>query len=175
MDLCSLADVKKYIRSASSDDDALLGALISAASSAIQSHLSRDFGAAEVSETLSGRGSSTLLVSRGPILSILSLTIDGVPQLLSSYRASGSRIVLSPGLFPRGTANIDVRYLGGRDVPEAVRDACVQLVALRFAERDRIGFKSKSLAGETVAFAVTEFPVSVTTILNAWRAPVVPL
>lgn len=83
--------------------------------------------------------------------------------------------MLSPGLFPRGTANIDVRYLGGRDVPEAVRDACVQLVALRFAERDRIGFKSKSLAGETVAFAVTEFPVSVTTILNAWRAPVVPL
>lgn len=175
LDYATVADVRQYLRSAPAGDDALLTALISAASASIDAYCSRTFGVGEWVEDASGRGTPVIYVERGPILAVLALSINGVGVEASRYRASGPLVQLISGWFPAGLNNVSVRYLGGRDVPAAIRDVCVQLVSLRYAERDRVGYTSKSLAGETVSFALTEFPASVVKTLDAYRAVVVPL
>jgi hypothetical protein len=44
-----------------------------------------------------------------------------------------------------------------------------ELVALRYRERDRIGHRSKSLAGERVTFVTAALPESARAMLAPWQ------
>ncbi|HUN48020.1 MAG TPA: hypothetical protein VMU85_15930, partial [Stellaceae bacterium] len=58
--------------------------------------------------------------------------------------------------------------------PPEVEQACIELVALRYRERERIGHVSKSLAGETVAFSQKDMSDDIRTILSVYRRVAVP-
>lgn len=54
-------------------------------------------------------------------------------------------------------------------LPGDIEQACIELVALRYKERDRIGQISKSLSGETVSFAQKDMSDDIKTALQPYR------
>ena len=52
---------------------------------------------------------------------------------------------------------------------EGTKQTLGGLVVLRWRERDRIGIKSKGLAGETVVFNTSDMPDDVQTVLDTYR------
>ena len=116
-----------------------------------------------------------------PVVGVTALTIDGNPILPSpdgiapGYVFSPSRLALIGGGFRRGLANVLLGYQAGyAAVPPEIEQAVIELAALRYRERDRIGLVSKGLAGETTSFAQKDMPADVATALQRYRK-VVPL
>src|SRR5690348_4773590 len=78
--------------------------------------------------------------------------------------------------FPVGYNTVVVAYTAGyATTPLDVAQACIELVALRYRERTRIGEVSRSLGGaETVAYAQKDMSDAIKTLLQQYRlvAPV---
>lgn len=181
-DLTALGKVKDWLGLESSDDDALLSRMIIALSGYIQSWLNRSLVSQSHEETRDGNGSRKIMLSNYPISAVVSLTIDGVviPQAANSqgagFMVTPNLIILVGGyVFTRGLQNIVVTYTAGFfTVPAEIEQACIEVIAIRYKERDRIGQVSKSIGGETVSFSQKDFPDSVRTILNNYKK-VVPM
>lgn len=172
-DLTTLASVKATIPNlgAVTTYDALLGRLITAASSWICSYLNRDILATTYVQTLDGNGSASLQVGQYPITALAALTVDGLD--MKAYAVFNRRMIrLTYGRFTRGVANVHVTYTAGyATVPPDLEQSCIELVAWRFRERERIGLASKSLqtGGEVESYQTTDVPASVKTNLNNWK------
>lgn len=54
-------------------------------------------------------------------------------------------------------------------IPADVEQACLEMVGLRFREKDRIGQVSKAVGSETVSFSQKDMPEDVKTLLNQYR------
>jgi hypothetical protein len=59
-------------------------------------------------------------------------------------------------------------------LPYEVEQACIELVVLRYQERQRVGQVSKSLAGEVVSFSQKDMPADVATALQPYRRVFAP-
>lgn len=70
--------------------------------------------------------------------------------------------------FAAADAGAAVAITYGAAPPE-VEQACIELVALRFKERDRVGIASKSVANENVTFNQKDMSDSVKTVLQNYR------
>lgn len=175
-DLTSLANVKGYLGITNGSEDSFLSMLIKRESDGILSWLNRSFDSVAYDEYYDGTGGSTLVMSNYPITAVESVTINNysVPELTqgawAGYVNDKTRITLRGFVFTRGTMNVRVQYTAGMgEVPNAVEQACIELVALTFRERDRVGLTSKGLAGEQTNFLTKAWPESVTQILNQYR------
>ncbi len=183
-DLTNLADVKAWLSvpATSVQDDPLLSRLITAASKYIQQWLNRTIASASYTETRDGNGGFRLSFANYPVTAVASLTIDDQPIPQSTavaapgYVFSPTAISLRGGYqFTRDMQNVVVSYTAGfATTPSELAQACIEVISLRYRERDRIGVVSKGLAGETTAFSQKDFPASVMTILNNWKK-VIPL
>ena len=172
-DLTTLANVKAYIPSLGTVTtfDALLGRLITAASAWIKSYLNRDILATTYVETLDGTGTTALMVGQYPITALTSLVVDG-RDVTADAVFSRRMIRLKAGKFYAGVGNVVVNYTAGYAAPPYdLEQACIELVAWRFRERERLGLASKSLqtGGEVESYQTADVPASVKTILNNWR------
>ena len=178
-DLCALADVKAWLGPGmGATDDALLTRLITAASSAMQSWMSRNIPQASYTDTRSGNGRQALTLWNTPIIAVSALTVDGntVPAApapaIKNYGFSfdGDTIYLRGYLFGKGQMNVTIQYTAGYAVvPVDLAQACIELVVYRYRERERIGMASKAMAGETTAYTVADFPKSTVAIMNNYR------
>ena len=66
--------------------------------------------------------------------------------------------------FNRGMANVMVSYTAGfATVPLEIEQACIELIAFRYREAQRVGMSSKGMLGETTSFIVRDVPPSVAT------------
>jgi hypothetical protein len=163
-------------------DDALLSSLISAVSNYIQAWLNRSFAEAQYTEFRDGiPNGDTLVLANYPVISVSSVTISGqiIPPspdyVTSGFWADEGALNLVGYRMNRGRRNVQITYTAGyATVPIEIAQACTELVALRYSERDRIGHQSKSIAGETVSFMVKDFPPDVLTILQNYKK-VVPI
>ncbi len=182
-DLTSLANVKAWFAPplAATADDALLQRLVTAASGFIHTWLDRDLTQQSYSETRDGTGGTRLALANTPVTAVTSLAIDGVaippmPDTVSpGYGFSATQLVLRGFAFTRGVRNIAVTYTAGyAATPPEVEQACIELVALRYRERERIGHVSKSLGGETVAFSQKDMSDDIKTILSLYRRVAAP-
>lgn len=180
-DLTTTAKVKAWAGIKTSDDDALIASLVAAYSAYIQTWLNRQILSAQYTETRSGNGGAQMVFADYPVTAVSMVKVDGREIQRASavgvagYRFTSTKLILAGYAFTKGDANVELAYAAGfADVPDDLEQACNELVALRYKERDRIGHQSKSLAGETVSFIVKDFPDSVRTILNNYRK-VVPL
>lgn len=168
-DLCSLGDVKSYVfRGGSSPintDDDLLQRLITAVSEFLRKEASTVFDVQTHTEIRSGGGGRQrrMHFKFRPCISVTSLYIDGIliPAKSSDpaqYGASGytfteDHITLSGYIFGRGKDNVQIMYQAGfSEVPFDLEQSAIETVGRRYREIDRLGQKSKSLAGEVVAF-----------------------
>lgn len=180
-DLTTVTSLKAYLGITTLDDDSLLASMITAYSTEVISWLNRDIALTTYTEQLSGDGGRVLMLGNYPIQSITSLTIDGIviparPAYgQNGYLFDGDSVVLFGYVFTRDFLNVQITYSAGfTNIPTDLAQAVNEIVALRYRERDRIGNASKTLAGETVAFIVKDFPASAQTILNQYKS-VTPL
>jgi hypothetical protein len=182
-DLTTLDNVKGWLSPplTTTADDALLTGLITAASQFIQTWLNRQLAATAYVETRDGNGGQRLVLANAPVTAVASLTIDGldVPPALDAvtrgYVFSPTMLYLQGWHFTPGFQNVTVSYTAGHEsTPPEIAQACVELVCLRYKERDRIGQVSKTLAGEIVAFTQKDMPADVQTLIDQYRRNFTP-
>lgn len=155
--------------------------LVTAISMWMQSWMSRTIRSLSYSETQDGHGGNRLVLGNAPVTAVTSVVIDGqtIPPSpgfgQAGYVFTSTAIILTGYVFNRGDANVQVNYTGGfAKTPADLEQACLELAALRWKERDRIGHVSKTLNGETVTFLVKDMPDSVRTTLQKYDS-VVPV
>lgn len=178
-DLTSLAQVKTWLGLTDPDqteDDALLSWLISAASAFISTWCGRDFTSQGYIETRDGTGNCRLPFINTPVTAVSSLMIDnrpipiGDPVLMPGYYFTPTMLLLNGFSFTRGYGNVVITYTAGLStIPLNLEQACIELVGLRFREKDRIGLNSKGMAGESTAFQQKDMPPSVATVLEHYK------
>lgn len=174
--LTTLEHVKAWLGVQSVSDDALLTRLIESASALIESYLQRTLAHQPYSETRNGCGKPIMLFGHYPVSAVESVKVNGreiAPSAgfgLPGYHAERESLLLIGSVFDRGLGNVELRYTAGyAEIPPEIAQACIELVALRYKERDRIGHQSKTLAGETVTFFIGDLPASVKTALAPYR------
>lgn len=167
----------------STADDALLMRLIQAESGFIRAWLGRNPSPATYSRTLDGTGNAVLPLPHYPVTDVAAVAVDGAPipaqpvgqPLAYGYAYDDTNLVLTGGVFPKGRRRVTVIWTAGYDpLPAILQQACVELVALRYRERDRVGLVSKAHGGETTSYLQKEMPDSLAAALAPYRR-VVPL
>lgn len=185
-DLCALNEVQAWLGlntpQYTGQDDITIGRLITAASEDIRQETGRIFQKGNYTEIGSGSGGKQVkyLTKQWPINTVSLVQIDqsvippspdGISQgyTFTNYDSAG-HITLVGHAFNRGVDNIKVIYSAGYDpIPGDLEQACVELVAYRFTGRGRIGHKSKSLAGEVVAFVTDHYPDQVQRVIQRYK------
>ena len=180
-DLTTLADVKAWLQTGHNafpvTDDGLLTRLITAASQYIQSWLNRPIVLADYVEVRDGTGGEALQFACFPVVEVQSLTIgaQAIPRAASTeaagYVYSPTQLFVRGYRFNRGVQNVTFSYTAGYpSIPPDIAQACIELVALRYRERTRIGEVSKSLGGaETVTYAQKDLSDAIKTLLQQYR------
>ncbi|HEV2097761.1 MAG TPA: phage head-tail connector protein [Stellaceae bacterium] len=186
-DLTTLADVKAWLQTGQSafppTDDALLTRLITAASQYIQTWLNRPIALCDYIEVRDGTGGQRLQFACFPVSAVLSLTIDGLaippaPEpspstgLTAGYVFSPTQLAVHGYYFTRRAQNVVVTYMAGYPItPPEIAQACIELVALRYRERTRIGEVSRAVGGgETVTYSQKDMSAPIATLLQQYRA-----
>jgi len=178
-DLTTLDNVKAWLGLTDPDqteDDLLLTRLITGVSEFIKMWCRRDFTQQGYIETRDGTGGTRMAFINHPAVAVSSLLIDnrpipiGDPVLMPGYYFTPTLLCLNGFRFTRGYGNVVVTYTAGLEsIPPELEQACIELVGLRFREKDRIGLTSKGMAGESTAFLQKEMPPSVLVVLEGHK------
>lgn len=178
-DLTTLTNVKQYLGLTVATDDALLTRLISALSAFVQTWLGRTIASAAYVDTVDGVGGSKLQFANYPVTAVASVKVDGVavpaapvPAVRgwSGYVFTPTQIALQGYCFTRGYSNVVVNYTAGyATTPLDIEQAVIEVIALRYKQRDQIGYVSKAIGGETVTFNIKDIPASTQTVLINYR------
>lgn len=183
--LCALNDVKVYLGITDGNSDIVLTAIIGNVSAAIESFCNRTFAVQSYVETRNGGCGPKMYLSNGPIVSVASVTVDtyNIPPaanaLAFGFVFDENVLYIRPGGYPgeftKGVQNVVVSYTAGfAATPADVNQACVELVAWKYAKRNRIDKKNEILAAQTVGFDLSDMPASVKSALQPyvrWSAP----
>ncbi len=181
-DLTTLAAVEQFLSLDSENpltsgnaDEPLLSSLISSCSSFFESICGRSFGQAAHTEIRDGKGTRAMFVRNAPIASVSGVVV-GVETIpaggLSApgYVFDAARIALRGYWFHAGMMNVSLSYTGGyATIPLDLAQACIEQVALRYRERAHFDMSSKSQAGETTAFVMSDMKPSTKSVLENYR------
>lgn len=174
--LTTLADVKVWLGINGTADDVLLQRLIDAAGDFIEAWCNRSFAVGAHSDKRNGAGGVCLMLANRPVQSVQAVTVDGVAIPAAANGRGGyvyddMAVQLTGGYrFAPGRLNVEVQYTAGYAViPPDVAQACIEIVALKYKERDRIGVASKGLAGETSTFSLRDMPDAARALLTQYR------
>lgn len=161
MAICSTQSVKDFLKLDDTSRDTQIVTLIPAAQSFIEEYCRRVFEKAEVTEYHHG-GSNRILIKRYPIVSTPAPIVwddwDRDYETDDIVDADDYFVDYDNGIFffdyelGKGYGSIKVKYTGGyTTVPEAVRQACVELVArkIRAGAPGDTGVVSKGMPGGT--------------------------
>lgn len=181
MALTDLATVKEWlgILPSSIDDDTLLERLIDAVSKKITDAIGRAIESTEYDEYYTGYSPRKLALKNYPVTAVDTLTISGedVPawteETGEGYIILGNDTIALNGSYSFRTTefnNVHIVYTAGyAAIPDDLEQACIDLVALRYRSRDRIGQQSKILAGETVRYSVVDLPPEVAEVVARYK------
>lgn len=171
-DLTTLDNVKQYLALAVTTDDAFLTRLIASASAWVRSFLNRDILSQTYTETIDGTGTPRIVVGNYPVTAISSIVISGGDTLTASALSFDQNTITRTdgGEFPFGQSNIVVNYTAGfATTPMDLEEAVIEIVALRYRERARVGTSAINTRGESVTFTVMDVPSNVKTLLRNWK------
>lgn len=179
-DLTTLAAVEAWLGLAPGNaDEALLASLITAASGFVQTWCDRQFASQSYTESWDGKGARRMPFPHSPVSAVASVTIDGqaIPASTDNGVASPGfffapkMLMLSGYRFTQGFGNVQVAYTAGfATIPADVAQAAIDLIALRYREKDRVGKSSESVGGQqTNAFTIRDMPPQVATILAKYQ------
>ena len=175
-DLTSLANVKQWLNINNTNDDALLTRLVTAASQYIQTWLNRQIASQSYTDIKDGNGKTKIFFNQYPVTAVTNLVIDTVTippspdGIQPGYTFDARMLYLIGYATCIAQQNVSVTYTAGyATTPPEIEQACIELCAFRYRERDRIGQSSVSAAGETTAYTITDMPKSVATILSNYK------
>lgn len=180
--LCQLSDVQAYLGDSAASSAAVLGTLIQNASAFIEQFCNRTFAIANYTETRNGNGGNRLFLMNGPIVTVTAVSVDGqtvaaAPSVTANGWVNDDSIVyLRGGCFTRGVQNVTVAYSAGfAATPADVSQACIELVAEKFAKRNRIDKASETLGTQqTQAYIQSDMPARVKTALKPYVRWITP-
>lgn len=177
--LSTLDEVKKYKGFTSSNADEVLTMLIDAASALVEEYLGYSPLQASHNEWFNGKNNAVLLLPNRPVTAIASLTIGTrVVPLSTAFNNPGYSfdeigVYLRSYVFARGLLNINIQYTAGYNgvaaLPAAIKTAVAELVWTKYASREWLGYRSKSLAGETTTYDSSDMSKTVMGYLNLYR------
>lgn len=180
-DLCALSELKSWLPNIGNNDDANLQSLITNGSLEILTYLNRPHILASVigaiNETYDGNDSDRLLPHYFPIISVTSVSVDGVAlaqstlPIASGFLWDSRRVLLRGFSFCRGVQNVQVSYTAGYSaVPLDLKQAAIEAFALAYRQRTHIGEKSSSMGGQvTLAFDMSDVPPRALALFNQYR------
>ena len=192
-DLTTLQDLKDWLSITDSSFDAQFSALISAQSAFIRRYCNSDFIQQSYTEVRDGNGKERILLKNYPVVSVASLTIDGLSIPTRPSATAAGLVVPDPGdnagmimldgyVFTRGFQNVTITYTAGLFTNTAqasasdVGWACRELCAWHWKRRQRPDEVSHSMAGAQVAaFSQKDMPAEVATCLAQYFNPAIPL
>jgi hypothetical protein len=178
-------------------DDALLTRLITAASQYIQTWLNRQIALQDWIEVRDGIGNALgpgdvrYQFAAFPVTTVSLVVVDGltIPPLPVSprvpsgtattstfasqagYLFTPTQIVIRGYAVPRKAGCVTLQYTAGYAVvPPELAQACIELVALRYRERSRIGEIARTIGGgETVSYSQKDMSDAITTLIQQYR------
>lgn len=110
---------------------------------------------------------------------VITHTSGGTPfTRVAGNPAAGQYSITPAGVCTFAAADQGVGITVGYQtlgIPGDLNEAVVELVYLRYKQKDWTGYKSKSLAGETVAFITADMPDTIRGTIDTYRLPWVPL
>ena len=128
-DLTSLANLKSWLGATTTNNDVVLGRLVSAASASVLRYIARPFvGATLVTERYDGRGGDTLILRQGPVTSVASIAFGGyvITTPATGNPPTGGYLLDCPGIqgrliltdieYPLGRGQVQVSYWAGWQV-----------------------------------------------------------
>lgn len=195
-DLIGAGDATQFMGIPGTQDQALIGSLITGASQYIYTRTGRRvLGAVPspvaLTEIRDGNDSDVMVMKEFPIVSVQSVTVSGavinastnVGAQLGGYGFDDHRIFILPGTwsassmgmisgFVRGRQNVVIAYTAGpASVPADLFQACVEIVSLWYQRRRRQDMRSKSnsTSGQVNTFAVEmEVPTHVDRLIESY-------
>jgi hypothetical protein len=180
-DLCTVAELKSWLPNQGNNDDVTLQSLITNASMQVLQYIDRPHILSSVlgllTENYDGNDSDRLLPRNFPIISVSSLSIDGISiqaattPTTAGYLWDGRRILLRGFRFCRGVQNVQLSYSAGfPSVPLDLKQAAIEAFALTYRQRVRIGEKSNSMSGQVnVSFDMGDVPPRSMAIFSQYR------
>ena len=196
-DLTTLADLKAWLQTGQSafpaTDDALLTRLITAASQFIQTWLNRHIASQDWIEIRDGLGSGLgpydvrYQFTAFPVSAVSLVVVDGVTippitvfpsgqpgvVVVNNFATQAGYLFTPTQLVIRGYAvpRKALQYTAGYAVtPPDLAQACIELVALRYRERSRIGEVARAIGGgETVSYSQKDMTDSIKTLIQQYR------
>lgn len=153
-DLVSAATAASWI---GVPNDANLQFAVSAISQLMADWCNRVFTATDLVEVYDGPGGTRMITRNYPIISIASLSVNGLAQVVSpgfgkiGYTSDGNRIIdLTGTCFDRGRQNVALSYRAGyATIPMDLQLACLNWVKDQILSRDRDGSIVSHRAGDT--------------------------
>lgn len=175
------ADLRAYLGADLPDEDDMLQRLLDAAWTAMETWCNRSFASGTYAEMRDGANTDRIMLGQFPVTAVSSVTVDGAPLAAWSatqpvgYAFDEQSLLYIGGRFARGRRNVVVTYTAGyASMPADLVQANIEAAALKYRQKDNVGWSSKSLAGESISLVVTDFPSSVRSLLVNYRrvAPV---
>ena len=180
-DLTTLGDVKSWLQTGQNafptTDDALLTRLITAASQFIQTWLNRQIASQDWIETRDGLGNVLgpsdvrYQFAAFPVTAVSRVVVDGVLMPARGYLFTPTQLVIRGYAVPRKAGCVTLQYTAGYVVPPAdLSQACIELVALRYRERGRIGEVAKAIGGgQTVSYSQKDMSDWIKSLIQQYR------
>ena len=178
-------------------DDALLTRLITAASQFIQTWLNRQITSQDWIETRDRIGNALgpydvrYQFAAFPVTAVSLVVVDGltIPPIPASppgppgmavvstfatqagYLFTPTQLVIRGYTVPRKAGCVTLQYTAGyATTPPDLAQACIELVALRYRERTRIGEVARAIGGgETVSYSQKDMSDSIKTLIQQYR------
>ena len=188
--LTTLEDTKEYREIEGTDNDNLLQQLIGAASQFVKTETGYEWVETTYKELIDGERTETLILTQKPIISVVSLVING--ETISSdnyyiYNESGMLKRQDIGiynvgythhsrkglLFPRGQQNIEVEYVAGyEDVPQDLQKAVWSMINTQLGGKGYEGLESYSIGDESMKWREAGLPVEVQQTIARYKSVV---
>ena len=177
-DLVTLVDVKEYlgIKETATTDDSLLSKLITRASKVVANFCDTSIIQATFNEQRDGNDSIRLMLRQLPIVSVASLVIDGqnVPSggssLVRGFWHDELFVYVNGYRFNRRFSNVNIVYDAGYAVtPSDIESVCIDLVAIKYKRKDRIGLNSVAMNGQQTNYTQNDLSDDNKLILNDYK------
>jgi hypothetical protein len=170
-DLTTVANVQSSLGgNAGAQDTVLLGRLVTAVSAYIVSYLSRPIlSGPQVYRANGTFAQAGFQLPFLPVTAVASVTVDGIPSTDFSWTPEGV-LVVNDLTITKGWGNVVVSYTAGfAATPPEIEQVAIEMVALKYRERSRVGEVSKQVGGETISFFAGDIPANAKLILGEYR------
>lgn len=177
MALATISDLKALLGIQHAGDDALLERLVDSASEFFESQVKRAIEVQDLVEVRDGNGGAAIVPREYPIVEVTGVTVNGeaVPQSASygqdGWYVAGDLVRLRGATyrFLEGEGNVELAYRAGFEtVPPDIVQAVLEMAALMYRERDRVGQQSRNGPDGSTVFYYAP-PARVVSTIEAYR------